>query len=151
MAWTVRAATPADLDALPDLVRGLDAWFDENGRRHIPIDARFQRVLAALDGERVVGFACYFVYEGVGRLAWIGCDVDRRRRGIGRALVEHVAAEMRDAGVAEVLVDTLGDSVDYEPYAETRAFYEALGFAAHERVFLDNPNCPERLTLKLIL
>ena len=46
MPWSVRAARPRDLEALPPLVGRLGDWFDETGRRNIPIDARFKRVVA---------------------------------------------------------------------------------------------------------
>jgi hypothetical protein len=50
------------------------------------------------------------------------------RAGIGRQLVERAVADVRAAGVQLLQVKTLGPSDDYEPYARTRAFYEALGF-----------------------
>ena len=55
---------------------------------------------------------------------------------------------LRDQGAAEVFVDTLGDSVEYEPYERTRTFYRAMGFADFKRVMTDNPGMPESLTLR---
>jgi hypothetical protein len=57
---------------------------------------------------------------------------------------------MAGDGITEVFVDTLGDSVDYEPYARTRAFYRALGFTDHQRIMQPgNESMPERLVLVL--
>jgi len=39
----VRPYAAADLAAIVALVGRLGAWFDERGRRHIPIDLGFQR------------------------------------------------------------------------------------------------------------
>ena len=47
-----------------------------------------------------------------------------------------------------VEVETLGESVDYEPYERTRAFYRAIGFRDFKRVMTDNPGMPESLTLQ---
>jgi hypothetical protein len=54
---------------------------------------------------------------------------------------------LRAAGIEELRVGTLGDSVAYEPYVGTRAFYRTLGFADFKHERLDNPECPEKLIL----
>ena len=48
----------------------------------------------------------------------------------------------------EIAVSTLGDSVDYPPYAQTRSFYLANGLAVYRRSQTDNPGCPEELLLR---
>jgi hypothetical protein len=54
--------------------------------------------------------------------------------------------------VKTLQVYTLGDSVDYEPYERTRAFYRALGFVDFKREpHPDNPECPESLFLRKVL
>ena len=55
-------------------------------------------------------------------------DRNRHRRGVGRALVEHVAAEARAAGTRVLHVKTLADLHPSPEYAQTRAFYKAMGF-----------------------
>ena len=56
---------------------------------------------------------------------------------------------MRSAKVAELRLDTLGPSVDYEPYVGTRAFYRTLGFVEHRRIAQpENPECEELLVLR---
>ena len=69
----------------------------------------------------------------------------------GLRVVDGLAALLRDGGVAEMRVATLGDGVDYEPYARTRAFYRGVGFTDFERRTLDNPECPEQLILSMTL
>lgn len=54
--------------------------------------------------------------------------VERQRQGIGRALVEAVAADAGAANVRLLHVKTLADSHPSPEYAQTRAFYRALGF-----------------------
>ena len=144
---SLRAATAADLDRVLDVARSLPAWFTERGLTHMRADVPFQRTLLAESGGDVVGFVAFFSHEGVGRIGWMGVRKDLRRGGVGRALVEAWAKELAAAGVTRVLVDTLGDAVEYEPYAETRAFYRAVGFRDLHRVEAGDPECPEQLTL----
>ncbi len=54
-------------------------------------------------------------------------------------LLEFAEDHLRDAGVTQVRVETLGDSVEYEPYEWTRAFYRAMGFSEFKLVMTDNP------------
>jgi GNAT superfamily N-acetyltransferase len=53
---------------------------------------------------------------------------DHHRQGIGRALLRHAEEWLRSRGVELFHVKTLGPSDPYPPYADTRAFYQALGF-----------------------
>jgi GNAT superfamily N-acetyltransferase len=53
---------------------------------------------------------------------------DHHRQGIGRALLSHSEEWLRKRGVQVFHVKTLGPSEPYAPYADTRAFYLALGF-----------------------
>ncbi len=132
-----------------DLARQLPEWFTAGGLEHMAVDFGFQhRRVAVGDDGQMLGFATFIVNEGIGRITWLGVRPDCHRSGIGRALALAIEKELADAGVQAVVVDTLGDSVDYEPYARTRAFYRALGYADQNRVFNDNPEYPEQLTLR---
>jgi GNAT superfamily N-acetyltransferase len=50
------------------------------------------------------------------------------RQGVGRALLDRAERLLERDGVEYLQVKTLADTVDYEPYARTRAFYTACGF-----------------------
>jgi ribosomal protein S18 acetylase RimI-like enzyme len=105
--------------------------------------------VAEINGQ-IIGFVVISVYEAKGRISWLGVQRDRQRIGVGRRLVGAVVSRMAGDGIREVFVDTLGDSVDYKPYAKTRAFYRALGFTDHERIIQPgNASMPERLVLVL--
>jgi GNAT superfamily N-acetyltransferase len=54
------------------------------------------------------------------------------RRGVGRALVEHAAAILRQRGVEYFHVKTLGPSRPNEAYENTRRFYHSVGFVPLE-------------------
>ncbi len=95
-----------------------------------------------------MGFVTYFVYQGVAHIGWLGVARDEHRLGIGRLLIEHLCAHLRAAGLPAIHVDTLGDSIEYAPYATTRSFYRAVGFQNYRVVRQDDPEWPERLTLR---
>jgi GNAT superfamily N-acetyltransferase len=49
------------------------------------------------------------------------------RRGVGKALIRQACAVTQGLGKPYVTVKTQGPSAHYEPYARTRAFYDAVG------------------------
>ncbi len=132
-----------------DLARRLPEWFTPGGLEHMALDFQFQhrRVAVALAGE-VVGFLTFNVHEGEGQICWLGVAPEHQRQGVGRALLTEIEHELRTAGVRAVTVETLGDAVDYDPYEKTRAFYRSMGYRDAKVLQLDNPECPELLTLR---
>ena len=67
----------------------------------------------------------------------------RHRQGIGGAILEHVEDELRARRVQLLHLKTFGPSIRNEPYAATRAFYEAHGFIAmEERTDVWGPDNP---------
>jgi GNAT superfamily N-acetyltransferase len=85
--------------------------------------------LVARSGDRVVGFvALQEHFPESAEIHVLAVHPDHRRTGIGRALLARVERALRGRGVELLHVKTLGPSDPYPPYAETRAFYSALGF-----------------------
>ena len=133
-----------------EIARELDKWFAPQGLTDLAVDAPLQGGFVAFAGAGTpVGFILFNVTQGVGRITWMGVARAHHRRGIGRRLVDRLVSHLRGSGVPELHVDTLGPSVDDEPYARTRAFYAAMGFTEHRRIPQpDNPGCPELLVLR---
>jgi len=50
------------------------------------------------------------------------------RRGIGRVLFEHAEKILRQQGLVYITVKTVAAERPNEEYAQTRRFYDALGF-----------------------
>ncbi|MGN6169771.1 MAG: GNAT family N-acetyltransferase [Solirubrobacteraceae bacterium] len=73
---------------------------------------------------------------------------DYHRRGVGRAIVDRAERLLVLDGVEYLQVKTLADTVEYEPYASTRAFYVACGFRPMQ-VFPDLWD-PENPALQLV-
>ena len=143
----IRPTVPADSTAMIEIGRALPDWFNDQGLHEMAVDIDHQLgAVAHIDGQ-IVGFVTWFAAEGVGMIGWIAVSPDVHRSGIGARLVEYAERRLAASGATELRVDTLGESVDYEPYERTRAFYRAVGFVDFESVMTDNPGMPERLTL----
>lgn len=86
-------------------------------------------VLVALDDEArgVVGYVCFGptpMTEGTFDLYWIAVHPEQKGKGVGRALVRAMDAELRTRKARLVRVET-ESSLEF---SSTRAFYDALGY-----------------------
>lgn len=147
----VRDFIERDHAIVMDIAESLGEWFTPDGLRNISRDIRFQSCLIAEVDGRPIGFLSFFARDGIGWIGWMGVLPGYQRNGIGSALLRAVADRMRGAGIEELRVSTLGDSVDYEPYERTRAFYKRAGFVEHQRILREDPNCPEQLILRMTI
>jgi len=80
-----------------------------------------------------LGFACYGprpLTRGTFDLYWIAVRRTAQGRGVGRALLQRVAQEVRAMGGRMIVAETSGRP-DYEP---TRRFYEAHGYVREATV-----------------
>lgn len=145
----IRALTQKDIKAVLEVAQALPDWFDADSRsRAIPVDLRFQDGFVAEEDGRVLGFITLYVDEGRVNIGWMGVLPDRQGQGIGARLIAAAEAYCRERGIPELATYTLGDAVDYAPYAATRAFYFAKGFTVYQRSQTDNPGCPEEIKIK---
>ena len=94
---------------------------------------RSQAGLAAVEGDRVVGFlTVVHHFPETSEITWMAVHAGRRGRGIGRALIQHLALQLRGQEQPPPLVLTVS-SLAEEPgiddgYHRTRAFYRSVGF-----------------------
>src|SRR4051794_26598036 len=116
----IRLLIASDYSDVDQVVAGLPEWFDERARiTSIPIDIRHQRGFVAERRGKVVCFITLYVAEGRLNIGWLGVQHDLHRQGIGRRLLDKAAEVASDIGIQEIATYTLGDGVDYEPYART--------------------------------
>ena len=147
-AVELRLMTRDDFAAVIGLARSLPQWFNEEGIQQITVDIERQSGAVAMANGDVIGFITWTSDgDGSGEIGWIAVDSGHHRGGIGRRLLSLAEDRLRGSGVIDLFVETLGDSVDYEPYERTRSFYRAVGFRDFKRVKTDNPGMPESLTL----
>ena len=79
-----------------------------------------------LEGEHPVAWVCTRIHpeDQMGEIYVIAVDPEYQRRGVGQQLMEHAYAQIKDAGMRMVMVETGGDS----GHAPARALYESEGF-----------------------
>jgi len=112
------------------LTTRLPEWFDQTGSsvRYAAQAERLPGFVARLDGEPR-GLLLLKPHGGsTAEIYWLGVDPNCHRSGVGRALVDAACDAARAENRDLLFVWTLDPSVDYEPYARTRRFYEAMGF-----------------------
>ncbi len=151
----VREKRVDEADTLRDIVDSLPGWFTPEAWDKMRPDLEAPSTLVAeLDGEPV-GFVCWAdskLEPGVVEMRWIAVHRDWRKRDVGRALLRVMEDKVRNQGdVMAIEVCTVADSEHYPPYAETRAFYRAMGYqdayvdlvnrtaASGDRLFLRKP------------
>jgi len=118
----------------------LPEWFTDKALVDIRRDIMESNTetLVARDEGRVVGFlvSTATIQEATCEIKWMGVARDRQREGIGWELISSLIGELEDCiyegEVDYLVVTTLADSVDYEPYEQTRAFYRKAGFRDRE-------------------
>ena len=110
----VRPLSPRDGAACDAIVASLPHHFGlESGRAACAAAVRSEDGLAAVAGDEVVGFLTWRPWYRASReITWMAVHAERRGAGIGRALLERLAAE----------------SARHVGYARTRRFYERNGF-----------------------
>lgn len=126
----------------------LDKWFDEHALQSIMIDLAFHKGFVAICDGKIAGFITFFVYEAVGIIGWLGVGLRYQNKGTGSDLLRRLEDELVKNRIDTVQVYTLSDTVEYEPYEKTRAFYFRNGFTEYRRIATSNPNCPEELYLR---
>ncbi|HWL91213.1 MAG TPA: N-acetyltransferase [Actinomycetota bacterium] len=130
----IRALAPEDADACDEIVAGLPYHFGhEQGRRDCAQAVRRDAGLVAVQGGEVLGFLTYVHrFDEAAEITWMAVRADRRRGGIGHALIDRLVEQLSAEGRRVLLVLTVSPS-DHgdEPeggYASTRAFYRSAGF-----------------------
>lgn len=134
MTQVVEIEEPAERSRIAEAVlRDLPDWFgiEDATRKYIEDTA----TLPTFAVEPDAGFLC--VKQHTPRAAEIyvmGVRREQHRQGIGRALVVGAERWCRARGIRYLQVKTLGPSRPDSGYEATRAFYEAVGFAALEEL-----------------
>ena len=140
----IRPLEPADAAACDAIVLTLPYHFgDEGGRAECAKAVRTQEGLVAVENGEVVGFLTLRRQEAASaEITWMAVRADRRRRGLGRELVERAVDELARDGARLLCVLTLAESVpddqETDNYADTRAFYRAMGFIPLRELALES-------------
>jgi len=130
----IRPLASADADACDRIIASLPYHFaHEQGRRDCADAVRRDTGLVAVEDDEVVGFLTYVPrFDEAAEITWMAVRNDRRRRGVGHALIEELSERLRAEGTRILVALTVSPSdPDPEPddgYQSTRAFYRSTGF-----------------------
>ena len=139
----IRPLAPADAEACDAVVLTLPYHFgNDAGRAECAHAVRTQDGLVAVEEGEVVGFLTLERHDPrSAEITWMAVRSDRRRRGVGRALIERAVDDLPRDRVEFLSVLTMAESEPEERetdnYAETRAFYRALGFVPLRELALE--------------
>ena len=139
----IRPLDPSDAGTCDRIIASLPDWFGlEDGIRECARAVRTQPGLVAEVDREVRGFLTIArPYPHTPEISWLAVHARDRRRGLGRALITSLNDQLRTHGDRLVLVRTVSDRSDPGPeYAETRAFYLAMGFIPVAELDLDPPD-----------
>jgi len=126
-ATTIRLAAPRDAQAIAVMSRdhiesGL-GWRYDPAKVQRAMRNRETTVIAACERAALIGFAIMDFGDERAHLVLLAVQPSRRRRGIGRALVDWLIDSARTAGIASVHLELRADN------EASRRFYRALGFS----------------------
>jgi GNAT superfamily N-acetyltransferase len=146
----IRELTRTDASACDSIIAGLPDWFgSENGIRQCAMAVRAERGFVAEHDGHVVGFLTYVIAPDEAEITWMAVAADHRGTGIGSSLIDAVITRLRAADIGRLLVKTLSDREDPGPeYAQTRAFYLAMGFVPEAELDIWGPENPAQLLAK---
>jgi ribosomal protein S18 acetylase RimI-like enzyme len=139
----IRPLTPADAEACDAVVLTLPYHFgNEGGRAECARAVRSQDGLVAVEEGEIVGFLTLERHDPrSAEITWMAVRADRRRHGVGRRLIERAIDDLMADGVELLSVLTMAESEPEERetdnYADTRAFYRALGFVPLRELALE--------------
>ena len=116
------------------VLRSLPMWFGiEEALLMYADDTLRLPSFAAVEGERILGFVSLKEhFPQAWEIHCIAVHAASRNAGIGRALVAHVEHWLVARKVSLLQVKTVAANSPSKAYAETREFYDRLGFQALE-------------------
>lgn len=116
-----------------DILARLPEWFGmSDANLAYEHDAETLPTWLALEDDEPVGLMILKRHEAALENWLLAVRRDLRGQGIGRALIGRAGQTAAQAGLGFLTVKTLGPSHPSAPYAETRAFYRAVGFTPLE-------------------
>lgn len=134
MTRAIRAVPPSPelAGVTRRLLDRLPTWFGipESNAEYVRTAAEVLPGHVAGDGVGVL--LCRRHFPESAEIHLMAVDPEWHRRGVGRALVDAVVADLVADGCRFLQVKTLGPSRQDDGYARTRRFYRAVGFVPLE-------------------
>lgn len=152
MSIPIRPIEPQDHTDVLRIAASLSLWFTPSGLQLLKQDLIDNQGFVSIQDGIVSGFCLYSLTKNTAQIKWMGLSPNLRRLGIGTNLLNHLKKYLHDIQTQHLSVSTLGEAINYPPYAETRAFYRKNGFKDFKIIqHPDNPEQEEELILTLQL
>jgi len=120
-----------------DVYGDLDEGYTEALSQALPtstVNGYERRFLQALEGNRIVGVVSLVLSDELAACYGLGVVTNQRHRGLGRALMEHIANDARSAGAKRLFLQTESGSAVEE-------WYRHLGYRSlFDATYLKKPN-----------
>jgi GNAT superfamily N-acetyltransferase len=127
--YSIREANQDDYSALPLIEQAASTLFLETGYKDLASGPNVSEHIDAADrvwvtevDDRVVAFALAKIFDDVAHIHEIDVHPQHARRGLGRALITHIARWSRIHGIKSLTLTTFNDVPWNGPY------YARLGF-----------------------
>jgi MFS family permease/ribosomal protein S18 acetylase RimI-like enzyme len=151
-AVKIRKKVDGDFNSMFEIAKNLPEWFDEGGLKTMQTELKTHGGFAAFFEGALVGFVTFdTVTKEIAKISWMGVRKELHRKGIGSKLLRSLEEYLIHLGYGILEVDTVAESVDYEPYEFTRNFYYKHEFKKHrvDKDFYGQPNNKhDRLVLR---
>jgi len=147
----IRRIAPEDVAAVCSIIASHSRWDGIYARRALEREfaesraglARGAHIVALAEDGTVIGVSGWreseLASEGVYWLGWTYVHPERRRRGVGTALLDRVLTELRALGARKLYLDTGAAG-----YQDALAFYASHGFHEEARLrdyYSDGEDC----------
>ena len=126
----IEEPTSGKSDVCEPILRALPDWFgmESSNVQYVKDVETMPTLIARVQGEAVGFLTIKSHNEFSAEVHVMAVRPETRRSGVGKLLMRRAEAKLRGEGVEYLQVKTLGLSMPDEGYAETRAFYTAMGF-----------------------
>jgi GNAT superfamily N-acetyltransferase len=153
-SWLVTSGEPSP-ETVRRLLRALPDWFgiESSNAAYVQAARELPTYLAWPGSEPHAGQPVGVLlatrhFPQCGEIHLLAVDPDLHRRGIGRALVEALEADLVADGALLLEVKTLGPSHPDAGYAKTREFYLGMGFLPVQELHELWPGNPALIMVK---
>jgi len=114
-----------------EILRSLPEWFGNEKALNEYVEgvASLPFWIALNRDDKCIGFISIKIHYGhTGDIYVLGVLPEYHRKGVGRLLLAQAEEYFRNNNCKYVIVKTLSDIAEYEPYERTRKFYKNVGF-----------------------
>ncbi len=131
----LREGNEEDIEDCLDIADNLEEYFTEDALENMEKDLKDHQFFVVEEENETVGFISLDIKnEDCADISWLAVKKDKRGSGYGKKLILHSEEYLRRKGIQILEVKTLSEDADYEPYEETRRFYEKMDFVHLETI-----------------